>query len=195
MKKLTIAAAIVCVATFANAANVDWKWTSTLYNHPNSDAAYNGTVYVINANSYTQQAVLDAIIAGGDLSTYAMGSGIVTSNGKAPSGTSVITTDSASFTPVRSEAGDLKYIDYYYAALTTDGDGKDWLFLGSTKSADLQGSDDTHLSASLSASKVSVDGTTFGSQGWYKAESVPEPTSGLLMLVGVAALALKRKRA
>ena len=30
--------------------------------------------------------------------------------------------------------------------------------------------------------------------GWY-AQSVPEPTSGLLMLLGVAGLALKRKRA
>ena len=32
--------------------------------------------------------------------------------------------------------------------------------------------------------------------GWYTASSnVPEPTSGLLMLLGVAGLALKRKRA
>ena len=31
--------------------------------------------------------------------------------------------------------------------------------------------------------------------GWYSVSNVPEPTSGLLMLLGVAGLALKRKRA
>lgn len=31
--------------------------------------------------------------------------------------------------------------------------------------------------------------------GWYATSNVPEPTSGLLMLLGVAGLALKRKRA
>ena len=31
--------------------------------------------------------------------------------------------------------------------------------------------------------------------GWYQTAAVPEPTSGLLLLLGVAGLALKRKRA
>jgi len=38
----------------------------------------------------------------------------------------------------------------------------------------------------------------FGSQAdnkWYKIGTVPEPTSGVLLLVGVAALALRRKNA
>ena len=34
--------------------------------------------------------------------------------------------------------------------------------------------------------------TTYAGAGWY---AVPEPTSGLLMLLGMAGLALKRKRA
>ena len=33
---------------------------------------------------------------------------------------------------------------------------------------------------------------TYSGAGWY---AVPEPTSGLLLLIGVAGLALKRKRA
>ena len=31
--------------------------------------------------------------------------------------------------------------------------------------------------------------------GWYMTAAAPEPTSGLLLLLGVAGLALKRKRA
>ena len=188
-----IAAAIVCAAAFANAANVEWKWTSTLYDHPNGDSAYNGTVYIVNANSYTQQAVLDALLAGGDLSSYNMGSGIATANGKAPSSPSTITTDASSFTPTRTVGSD-KYIDFFYAALTTGTDGKDYVFLGSTQSVALDTTMDTTLSKSLSSSKTGIDGATFGAQGWYLAESVPEPSSGLLLLLGIAGLALRRKQ-
>ena len=187
-----IAAAIVCAAAFANAANVEWKWTSTLYDHPNGDSAYNGTVYIINANSYSQQTVLDAILAGGDLASYNMGSGISTSNGKAPSAYSTIG-DGSSFAPTRTE-GTEKYIDFYYAALTTGTDGKDYVFLGSTQSVNLDTTMDTHLSKSLSSSKTGIDGATFSAQGWYLAESVPEPSSGLLLLLGIAGLALRRKQ-
>lgn len=46
--------------------------------------------------------------------------------------------------------------------------------------------------------RSSINGYTFGSGDGFtiggKVESVPEPTSGLLMLLGMAGLALKRKR-
>ena len=35
----------------------------------------------------------------------------------------------------------------------------------------------------------------YAGAGWYSAAAVPEPTSGLLMLLGMAGLALRRKRA
>ena len=45
-----------------------------------------------------------------------------------------------------------------------------------------------------SASKSVFGDATFASPGWYTT-AVPEPTSGLLLLLGMAGLALKRKRA
>ena len=56
---------------------------------------------------------------------------------------------------------------------------------------------DTALAAALLTPSKNFVGeeTSFatGGAGWYTA-SVPEPTSGLLMLIGVAGLALRRGR-
>lgn len=50
------------------------------------------------------------------------------------------------------------------------------------------------IDASDTSKVAAMSASSFNGAGWYT-QSVPEPTSGLLMLLGVAGLALKRKRA
>jgi hypothetical protein len=82
----------------------------------------------------------------------------------------------------------------FYVALVDDGN----IFISATKS--VTGSDTGSVtigSQSVSTpSKSTIEfaaGDKFSAAGWYTA--VPEPTSGLLLLLGMAGLALRRKQA
>lgn len=194
MKKLMIAVAAFALAASAQAASYTWKWTSTLKD-PNA-AAYSGTVYLFNASDVAQQTVLTAFLAntGSFASTYASQAvdSYATTNGKGPSTAISISEDDIG--TLRTSGSD-KYVDYYYAAVFTDGDDK-YLLLTSTYNAVVQSAQITALSQALSGSTVAPDGTTTVQSGkmWYApSSSVPEPTSGLLLLLGVAGLALRRK--
>ena len=189
-----IVAAAFALAASAQAASYTWKWTSTLNDAKGS--AYSGSVYVFNAGDVAQQTILTAFLAdaGSFASTYASQAldSYATTNGKGPSTPAAIA--EANIGTLRTSGSD-KYVDYYYAAVFTSGDDK-YLFLTETYNVAVQASQITALSKSLSGSTLAADGTTTLQAGkvWYTA-SVPEPTSGLLMLLGVAGLALRRRRA
>ena len=202
MKKLMIAACAIALAAGAQAAAVTWQWAGSAYNGYNNPgttvsyegkAAQAGTMYIFNANEagISQQAILTALLAGKDISTLGAMDSFTTTDGKMGSGDiKTLAADYKNFAPVRNVSG-IDYADYFYAMVVDD-----YVFLSDTANKQIQTAKDTVLSSTTIASqsaKFQGDSATFTAGGWY--QTVPEPTSGLLLLLGVAGLALKRKRA
>ena len=190
MKKLMMVVAALALAASAQAATYNWKWTSTLKD-PDA-AAFSGTVYLFNAQDYSQQTILTAFLANpGSYSLSGAIDSFATSNGKNGTGADI---PEASIGSLRT-SGDDKYVDYFYATTFKSGDDN-YIFLTATYSAAVQASQETLISTSLSGSTVAPDDTTTIQSGkvWYAAPSaIPEPTTGLLVLLGVAGLALRRR--
>ena len=185
MKKMIMAVAIVCATAFAQAATIGWSCAG-LNNYANDAYSF----FVIGQNGVTDMATVTAILdAGGDYSSYAFGSGNVhASNGSAN------TTAAAS----GKTLGAGNYTAFYVlfdSATPVAGESKYVVISGAAQL--------TQSIAATTASKTFAAGNagsivntasnwqSFGSAG----PIAPEPTSGLLLLLGMAGLALKRKHA
>ena len=192
-----MAVAAFALAASTQAATYSWKWNSTLKDP--SATAFSGTVYLFNAQDYSQQTILTAFLA--NPSSYSLSGAIdsyATSNGSGPS--SYVNIPEANIGTLR-ESGSEHYVDYFYATTFKSGDDN-YIFLTDTYNVLVQATQATLLYKSLSGSTVAPDDTTTIQSGkvWYLAGAptppvVPEPTTGLLVLLGVAGLALRRRRA
>ena len=193
MKKLVTITFAALAAVTVNAATANWKVTGgNIYDSTGSSTKFTGTAYVIDATT-TMSALYDAFASGSlNLATTAAASISVSAG-------AVVTTSGANAFSY-GEAGS----NYSFYLAIVDDDNIYMSNLLSDKAAlnppTQQGlSFGSQQNGTATFSNVAAATGFQGAGHWSSSggggEPVPEPTSGLLMLLGMAGLALKRKRA
>ena len=197
MKKLIIAAMAVASAVIANAAAVNWQsgtlytaqdanggWSSTLVNKANPQALVNVSVYMIGASDWTADGV--ALMTQADLYDYVSGM-------KASYTQQNKNTNGAIIGAANAGADDLSASTTYYSILVaeyTDATYGD-MYMAAAKEFSTSAQGQATVANIFGGASTLANG---GVRDW-QAAAVPEPTSGLLVLLGMAGLALRRRRA
>ena len=191
MNKLMIALVAASISVATQAASVDWSIANNSWKLNNDTKAPAGySVYLINGAT-----ALSTIAAAIDASTGAFSANHewvfaadVTSNNKGARTTVTATTDKLT----RGTSYDFSVL---IIDATNTSDIRYMVYATSAQVAYLSGSDEA-AAVSIGSDRLGVNALTYDStkaaNGWA---AVPEPTSGLLLLIGVAGLALRRKRA
>jgi len=185
MKKLMILAAVVVASVAANAAAINWN-SGTIALPSGTQAGKNEvTAYLFNVDLATYNvyaAYTDAAKLSNDIYDAYKGSLASADGTKASSAKGVAkVTDGADYG-----------VGTYYAVLlyTATENEKDY-WMGNFGQIAVEATMDV-TSGAMALTLGGIDGATATS--WQTA-AVPEPTSGLLMLLGIAGLALRRRRA
>ena len=210
MKKLMIAAAIVCAAVVSQGATMKWGQTTAMKTPDTTKGGeWSETSLGTAGHAYLfelTKAQYDALFVNGTdyasvadtiFDTYATvndkGRIVVSgsSQDKSSSQSKIkLFTDSRLFFKGEGNVGDTAYAAMIIT--TTGSDGKDY-YIANAASYVFEADADFE-NGNLGAYEFGNDSGT-AIAGWTVAESVPEPTSGLLLLLGMAGLALRRRRA
>ena len=190
MKKLLIALGSIACAIGLQAATVNWQ-VSQIWLSGEDDswegvnAPANWGVYLFDANGTgTSRAemlgILSATTVDVDAWKTAMGTAVSTVLTAADS-----TANGSGVTMVANEGEVSGYLVIIDAATL---DGATQAYVSELASA----TDTTPVPVTFNTFGPDADGYVDARSGWY---AVPEPTSGLMLLLGMAGLALRRRRA
>ena len=183
MKKLMIAAAVVCAAVASQAAAFTWSTSANAYTVPAGTTLVDGQKY--DAGTTTMKSVN---------TTWDWTAQIILTYGTENETIDVDTIEyNISKIKTTSIASDL------FALPTEDGQTKNYAWSIVITGTDAKGntlvSDAITGNKDYSKSSSAAIATAAPAKWTYHAAAVPEPTSGLLLLLGVAGMALRRRRA
>ena len=193
MKKIIFALAAAVLAVGVQGAAIDWKMGTSI-KAPNADGSIGtsnagaGTlsmyVWLVDQATYNA-ATADSILAGysGQLGTA---TGSVT--GKAGNVGGTVTTDGLAFSATENTP-------YYALVLTQYTSGETEMFIANKATTMINTAGTKASVLNLAKNWGGAGGPAI--TGWVKAGGggdIPEPTSGLLLLVGGAMLALRRRQ-
>ena len=201
MKKLMMLAAVACATIGAEAASVQWK----SYNTTTSKNSFlvDKTGAQIGAADFTSLGVNIVLVAlsGDDLTAYQNGSYSAAYDASAVLSTGAISTS----TKAAMKGSFNNKLEFTYGETNPIKDG-DYLAVVITDGKTMMNityADGTKVTDTLLVEKLAKDGNlwtdsfNFATGGNFTANvgNIPEPTSAMLLLCGIAGLALRRKRA
>ena len=197
MKKLMIAAAIVCAAAMSHAAQFAWGFENgEIVDHTGGEnyleggtaMLYLGTVGFDSVKGWTFSEGATLLGTAGQNPDPDYNFGPLSAGPSSPANDAVIGTGGQAYTLILLEDSGITDLASY------KGEGKYFYLETGTSDSTvyMSGTDPVSVATMMSATSVGNGGAT-----WTEATTaaVPEPTSGLLLLLGVAGLALSRRRA
>lgn len=181
MKKLIVVLAITVSAAVAQAAAVQWTVTNIYKDSTNKATTTDGfMVYLINDADYSQ-ATAAAALAAGTLTADTISGKAVASSGLTADG---------KVSKAGTDVGNLADGTYkFYNVIVGDGNA----VVGDTVTASIV-SVGTPSLGSFNAKTLTTNASNWKSVTGGGSGDIPEPTSALLLLMGGAMLALRRKQ-